>query len=330
MNQELALELLESAGIEVVLAVNGQQALDILGIDKGFDGILMDCQMPVMDGYTATREIRRNPLYKEIPIIAMTANAMSGDKEKVIEAGMNDHIAKPLNVSQMFATLAQWIAPDIDAAGMAVKTVMPVVSYNDTLPDLPGIDKAAGLATTMGNTKLYTRLLVKFNSGQGDFAGLFAAAQRDSDPTAATRCAHTLKGTAGNIGAKGVQAAAGALEQACQENAAAGTIQMLLDKTVSELALVIAGLALISSNDLAPDGSSTELNLAKVQPLIKRLAAQLADIDGEASDTLQELLVLSHGTALAGGLQRVAKAVADYEFEDAEAALQAINLESIS
>jgi two-component system sensor histidine kinase/response regulator len=102
MNQELAMELLANAGIAVVLAVNGKDALDKITADSvqgnRFDGVLMDCQMPVMDGYTATREIRKNPAFKDLPIIAMTANAMAGDKEKVLEAGMWDHIAKPLNV----------------------------------------------------------------------------------------------------------------------------------------------------------------------------------------------------------------------------------------
>jgi len=111
MNQELAMELLGNAGMTVVLANNGQEALDTLAQGGVFDGVLMDCQMPVMDGYTATREIRKNPLYKDLPVIAMTANAMAGDKEKVLEAGMWDHIAKPLNVADMFATLAKWIKP---------------------------------------------------------------------------------------------------------------------------------------------------------------------------------------------------------------------------
>ena len=112
MNQELAMELLANAGITVTLAVNGQEALDKVSANpSGFDGVLMDCQMPVMDGYTATREIRKNPAFKGLPIIAMTANAMAGDKEKVMQAGMNDHIAKPLNVAAMFTTMAKWIKP---------------------------------------------------------------------------------------------------------------------------------------------------------------------------------------------------------------------------
>ncbi len=111
MNQELAMELLGNAGMQVVLAKHGQEALDILADDPVFDGVLMDCQMPVMDGYTATRAIRRNPTFEHLPIIAMTANAMAGDREKVLSAGMWDHIAKPLNVGEMFATIARWIKP---------------------------------------------------------------------------------------------------------------------------------------------------------------------------------------------------------------------------
>jgi CheY-like chemotaxis protein len=95
----------------VVLANHGREALDILAQDPHFDGVLMDCQMPVMDGYAATREIRRNPTFKDLPIIAMTANAMTGAKEQVLEAGMWDYIVKPLDVGAMFTTLAKWIRP---------------------------------------------------------------------------------------------------------------------------------------------------------------------------------------------------------------------------
>ena len=110
INQELALELLAINGIIAELATNGQEALDLL--DKSnFDGVLMDCQMPVMDGYEATRQIRMQDKYRELPVIAMTANVMSGDREKVLSAGMNDHIGKPLNVNDMFNTMAKWIKP---------------------------------------------------------------------------------------------------------------------------------------------------------------------------------------------------------------------------
>jgi CheY-like chemotaxis protein len=321
MNQELALELLQNAGLAVVLANNGREALEILGRDTEFDGILMDCQMPVMDGYTATREIRQNPVFEQTPIIAMTANAMAGDKEKVIAAGMNDHIAKPLDVQQMFATLAKWIAPQNEPANGSARLVASDASAT-AFSHLPGIDTAAGLATTMSNSKLYTRLLVKFRDSQANFAELFSAALDDADPTAATRCAHTLKGSAGNIGARAVQDAADELEKACKENAPAASLALLLEKALAELSPVMAGLAKIGMSEEASNGPAAVLDMSKVQPLLDKLASQLADIDTEASDTVQELLTLTQGSPLASSLKKVASLVADYEFEEAAAILQ--------
>jgi len=114
-NQELARDLLGRAQIVVRVANNGREAIDMLARER-FDAVLMDCQMPVMDGYAATRELRGNPKWRDLPVIAMTANAMVGDREKVLAAGMNDHIAKPINVVEMFATLARWVRPEVAAA----------------------------------------------------------------------------------------------------------------------------------------------------------------------------------------------------------------------
>ncbi|WP_341890621.1 response regulator [Variovorax sp. YR752] len=111
INQEVALAVLGSAGIEVSVAGNGREALDLLG-QHDFDAVLMDCQMPVMDGYEATRALRRMPIRRSLPVIAMTANAMVGDRDAAIAAGMNDHVAKPINVDEMFATLARWVSAD--------------------------------------------------------------------------------------------------------------------------------------------------------------------------------------------------------------------------
>ena len=272
MNQELALELLRNAGMEVMLASNGQEALDILlqgDIPADVDGILMDCQMPVMDGYTATREIRKNPAFKDTPIIAMTASAMASDKERALESGMNDHIAKPINVNRMFATLAQWIEPRLvqDAAGSAARTSTPMTeAAADGFPVLPGIDTAHGLATTMGNGQLYTRLLVKFRDSQANFAEQFSAARSDSDAKAAMRCAHTLKGMAASIGAKAVQAAAGELEQACIEGVPAAAIRTLLDNVQAVLVPVIAGLKNIGAGGAAPANAHGMPNMADGVP----------------------------------------------------------------
>ncbi|HJW72609.1 MAG TPA: response regulator [Geothrix sp.] len=322
MNQELAQELLRNAGMEVILANHGQEALDILATDSAFDGILMDCQMPVMDGYTATREIRRNPAFKALPIVAMTANAMAGDREKALESGMDDHIAKPLDVNEMFNTLARWIRPK--GRGVVTPVARVDLPTTSTLPDLPGIDQVAGLATSMGNANLFRRLLAKFREGQGTFAECFSAARHDPDPTPAMRCAHTLKGTAGNIGARGVQIAAGELEQACKAGAGPEIIQALFDRTLMELAPVLAGLAALGSADGAAVDSGLTLDQSRVRTLLERLVSQLVDCDAEAADTLQELQILTQGTPLANGLKKVGDLVGRYEFDEAEKSLQAL------
>jgi CheY-like chemotaxis protein len=110
INQELARDLLHRAHIAVQLAQDGREALDMLAREP-FDAVLMDCQMPVMDGYAATREERRHPQWQDLPVIAMTANAMAGDREKVLAACMNDHIDKPIRFAELFGTLARWVRP---------------------------------------------------------------------------------------------------------------------------------------------------------------------------------------------------------------------------
>ena len=353
MNQELALELLGQAGVQVVVANHGQEALDILARDSGFDGVLMDCQMPVMDGYTATRRIRENPAWAALPVLAMTANAMAGDREKVLEAGMNDHIAKPLNVEALFATLARWIHPAAPAAVAAAPLIAaagtgapsptaaaarasrqaavppPPATESPELPDLPGIDQAAGLATAAQNPALYRRLLLKFRDGQGAFAQVFAAARVDADAQAATRAAHTLKGTAGNIGARQVQAAAAALEHACAENAPDARVAELLAATLAALDPVLQGLqvldapanaapAPLQANEAASGGASADTHTA----LLQRLQQLLTDSDSEAADVLLELQEHTRGTPLAVELRRVSAAVEAFDFD---AALECLN-----
>jgi CheY-like chemotaxis protein len=337
MNQELAMELLSQAGMQVVLANNGKEAVDILAKDTRFDGVLMDCQMPVMDGYTATREIRKNEAFKELPIIAMTANAMAGDREKVIEAGMWDHIAKPLNVGEMFATIAKWVKPSATKAIADEAVPVRAEGTNDAkvapkavvqgpadggFGELPGINVKAGMATTMNNEKLYTRMLIKFRDSQGGFAQLFAAALKDSDPVAPARAAHTLKGTAGSIGARSVQAAAGDLEDACNAKAPAERLQELLQRALQELEPVIAGLQQVGAAQAAPQAKPA-IDDAELQRSLKTLLALVEDSDSEAGDLLGDLLTKLAGSPMLDKLKPVAGALEDYDFD---AALDALRL----
>jgi len=222
----------------VQVANNGREAIDMLARER-FDAVLMDCQMPVMDGYAATRELRSNPRWRDLPIIAMTANAMVGDREKVLAAGMNDHIAKPINVVDMFATLARWIRPDGPVAGGG----------------LPGIESEAALAGMMGDEALYRRLLVKFRDREANFAERFGAARAAGDMATTLRLAHDLKSVAGSLGATGVSDAAGALERACADGAGPADIDARLASVVAQLDPVIAGLHAAARGSAAPPGT---------------------------------------------------------------------------
>lgn len=210
--------------------------------------------------------------------------------------------------------------------------ITPVATIpTDPYAVLVGIDVKAGLATTMDNPKLYTRLLHKFKDSQSDFAALFAASLTDADPSAPARAAHTLKGTAGNIGAKGVQAAAAALEHACQEGADTAHLEPLLQATLEVLTPVVRGLRAFAGE--ASDDTATAAPIAIAAPPttaqsqvsasdLDRLEALLRDSDVEASDLLEEVMEQATGTALGFALKRVAKAVEEFDFDAALAALQ--------
>ncbi|MGO4501530.1 MULTISPECIES: response regulator [unclassified Dyella] len=239
LNRELATELLRRAGIEVVTAGNGREALERLRQDADVDGVLMDCQMPVMDGYAATRAIREQLHLTALPIIAMTADALAADRERAIAAGMNDHIAKPLDIRRMFATMARWIKPrhaESASPGPGGETVVASAV-------LPGIDQAAGLRTCGDNASLYRRLLHLFLESNAHFEQSFHQARQGDDASVAYRMAHTLRGSAANIGAIDVAAAAGELQHACKEGAPPEEVERLLNKLMKALGPVLDGLS---------------------------------------------------------------------------------------
>ncbi|WP_006788445.1 response regulator [Thiorhodospira sibirica] len=335
INQELALELLTSNGIRVAVANNGQEALELLA-EQTFDGVLMDCQMPVMDGYTATRAIRQNPAWGDLPVLAMTANVMTGDRERAIAAGMNDHIGKPVKVREMLATMACWIAvkekatthehPSIPRKEEEQDKALLSTGVESWLSALPGIDTQTGLSIAQGHQALYRRLLMRFCDSQAHFADDFAAAlaSLEQDPEAATRCAHTLKGVAANIGAEGVREAAAALEAACRDGADSKLIETHLQATLAALKPVLNGLAQLDQLATAePEATpSNTLDPEAITRALQRLRELLSDDDTEASVFIADLSRQLGTHPLAVALRPVAKAVATYNFE---AALEALD-----
>jgi two-component system, sensor histidine kinase and response regulator len=255
------------------------------------------------------------PAFVGMPIIAMTANAMVGDRELVIAAGMNDHIAKPFNVVEMFNTLARWIKPAKAVLRNESKaTFAALLELASGLPPLAGIDSRAGLDITMGNLDLYVRLLYKFRDGQADFKGDFTQALTDSDPLAATRCAHTLKGIAGMIGAKAVYEAAAKLEEACRDGKRE-TIDTLLDKTATALALVIDSLRALPVAVAAKLTPAATVSPAVLTQLTAKLKVLLSESDPEAAAVLTELRPALSGTAVVAALDALEDALSNFDFD---------------
>ncbi len=243
INREIALTLLNRAGIVTAVAGDGQEALEMLEHER-FDGVLMDCQMPILDGYAATRALRAQPRWRDLPVIAMTANAMVGDRDKALSAGMNDHIAKPIKVEEMFATLARWIRPRTGGSSAPPAPTAPSGSEAnvDPLANMTAIDSRAGIAAMMGDRTLYVHLLRMFRDRETDFAERFRIASSSGDTAAAMRMAHDLKSVTGSLAVLGVHQAATELERACIEGDDPARIETLLQDVARPLGPVIAQL----------------------------------------------------------------------------------------
>jgi signal transduction histidine kinase/DNA-binding response OmpR family regulator len=313
INQELALELLTAAGIVVDVANNGQEALDRLKTHD-YDGVLMDIQMPVMDGYTASTRIREQDRFVELPVIAMTANALVGDRERALEAGMNDHIAKPLNVGDMFAIMAKWITasdPDRRPQHQSGPT-----DEADHFPAIDGVDTKAGLATCAGNQALYRKLLIKFADANKAFEQEFRVAQSAEDEDAAMRCAHTLKGVAASIGARQLAEAAAALESACHQAQAPEVIDSLLQAVDESLAPVLVAIAAADIDQPAIPAVASA-GSAQVPALAAELRPLLESADTRAGLIAEQLLAALSGDRR----QPLERLIAQLELFDFDAAL---------
>ena len=215
INQQVAMEILEGAGLKIFLATDGQKAVNAV-IENEYDAVLMDIHMPVMDGYTATREIRKEHRLKALPIIAMTANAMAGDREKCLEAGMNDHVTKPIDPEGLIKTLIKWIEPSdrkIQFDSVKAGTEGKPALGNDTIAELDGISVEKGLMNLGGNKRLYRKLLFQFFDANRDLADEIKEALTKKDRSVSVRLAHTVKGVAGTLGAGELAQAAGQLER---------------------------------------------------------------------------------------------------------------------
>ena len=329
LNQQVASELLGSADIEVDIAANGEEGVRRVQ-EKDYGVVLMDLQMPVMDGLEATRRIRALPGFERLPILAMTANAMAGDRERSLAAGMNDHVTKPIDPDALFDALLRWLpaqpatpAASAPAAAAAGARRGAELAADDPLAAVPGLDAADGLRRVLGKREAYVGILRRFVSGQARVPEEIRAALAEGRRADAERAAHTLKGVAGSIGARELQGQAGALEAAIRGGAAPAEVEARLSPAETTLGALVSALrlALPPEVEAAPavtqavDPAVLRAAVARLEELLSQDAVEAIDVfDGAAP-----LLTAAFG-ARAAEIRRLLKG---YRFEEALAALRA-------
>jgi CheY-like chemotaxis protein len=313
LNQQVASELLEHARFNVEIANHGQEAIERLEKER-FDCVLMDVQMPVMDGLTATALLREDPRFQNLPILAMTANATVEDQQRCLQAGMNDHIAKPIRPQLLFEALLKWIEhgerdlPDVvDAA-----TDGPEESHLD---EVEGVDVEEGLSRIGGNQAAYRRLLAKFVDNQASAIDDLRSALDEGDRERAIRVAHTLKGVSGAVGATGLQELAASMESQLTEPGAAAP-QSEISRLEAELTRVLAGIrgALEIGDRALPRGPALPSDIVE---RLKGLLGVLEEYDAAAEDILSEILEEIGGSSLRAELAGVQRHLGQYDFEGA-------------
>ena len=313
INQQVASELLGQAGFFVDIANHGQEALDKLDA-RPYDCVLMDVHMPVMDGYTATRKIRENPHFTELPVFAMTANATVEDHVRSLEHGMNDHIVKPINPKILFKALLKWIPHGDRELPVEMRTT-EAASEPLEAPSIPGIDTESGLARMGGNVDSYIRLLEKFSANQADCIDEIRAAVASGDGGEAVRLAHTLKGVSGSIGADVLHQAAKELEAALKADAST-LPDILIARTGEELDRII-GLISKSVRRSEVEVEGTEQIPEDIVSRLNQLMEKLEQYDAEAEDIISGILPLARGSRIHPELMEIGKLINQYDLEGA-------------
>ncbi|MBF0471306.1 MAG: PAS domain S-box protein, partial [Gammaproteobacteria bacterium] len=330
INSQVAQELLEMVRLEVTVVENGQLAVERVE-EEAFDLVLMDIQMPVLDGYGATQKIRERFSTTRLPVIAMTANAMGEDRERALEAGMNDHIPKPIDPATLYQVLQRWLPQRGERGGeeaLQSDTDQPVhtsLSEEDQLQALigAGLDCHSAVDRLAGNRSLYFRLLQKFIDNHGQTVTEVETALAEGDGERAIRLAHTLKGLAATIGAPTLQEVALRLEEALKrggEEPPSSQIKALqgeLDPLVSLLTKTLNAEKVVAQ-------SLPNLSGEALRRRLREVADQIEQYDSTVVERVEALLQEVTEPALLTPLKRLQNSLREYNFDEAEEILHQI------
>ena len=324
INQQLAIELIESRGALVTLARNGQEALDLLATVAAdhFDVVLMDLQMPVMDGYEATLRVRADPHFADLPLIAMTAHAMIEERDRCIAIGMNGHLSKPVEPAVLYATLARYCPTRRTVLASDGALVVAPVGHCETLPRIDGLDTAEGVRFSAESESVYLQLLLMF---VGSYTGCIARIQlllADAQWQQVEMLAHTLKGLAGTLGMVDLRQPAIMLELACAAQRADEAahaqerLAQVLTPLLTGLQQYFAAEAVAAT--AAAASASTQLPAAQC---LRQLRQLLEEGDSDAIDLWQQNALSLAGMLSPALRQRIGSALQNFEFDSALAML---------
>ena len=331
MNQQVATELLQSAGAIVTLANHGGEAVKLLTEKEApppFDVVFMDMQMPVMDGLSATRLLRTKPYMEGVPIIAMTAHALVEERQRCLDAGMNDHVSKPIDPDVLFATLMRWAKPNHSELSTAPHPLPQESPAEVTVPEIEEVDVAGALKRVAGNKKLYRSLLQQFVEKQGDAAKEIDEALKTGDARLAERTAHTVKGVTGNLGIATVQLSAAVLEKAIRDSDPETPKRLAEFEGVLRAKVEAVQAALDSTKSLhAAPQASAAFDAEKSAALAARLKDLLDASDGDAEETFVEFQEAVGSKAESAQLAALGDFIRSYDFDSANVKLTEIVLQ---
>ncbi|TXT16388.1 MAG: two component system sensor histidine kinase barA-like, partial [Erysipelotrichaceae bacterium] len=325
VNQEVAKEILSQAGLIVSIANNGQEAVAKVK-ENIFDIVLMDIQMPIMDGYDATREIRKSPALATLPIISMTANALLRDQQKCLEAGMNDNVSKPIDTKQLFQKIEHWVLKEIALPHEKINSApiigtdpsqTTLISGSANFQFLASFDFKQSLDRLGGNLEFYYQLLEKFRNNHKDEIGRIQSALVVNDFKAARILAHTLKSAAGNVGALHVSEKAALLENVLGEENLSN-VESLLKQLNTELNDAVTSIALfLKSTKSAETFTNSQIDMNILSPLFSQLEKSLSDFDMASKHDLEEILILVKNSKISDEVADIKRFVEQYNYEDA-------------